>query len=316
MEIYRRKKLDMRPCVLALGSFDTIHIGHQKLLVQARQYALEKGIPFGVYMFEKRPAHTLQSAPQKDAYSAMQREKIIQSLGADFIYYEKFDAAFMGKSPEAYVSYLQEYLYAQAVVVGFNYRFGKKAAGDSALLQTLCAQRQMDAFVVPAVCDAEGVVSSTRIRTLLEKGDIAAANALLGRAFALEGSVGKDRGVGHAMGVPTANLVPSANVLLPKDGVYMTIAIVDGDIYPSVTNIGIRPTFGLDKRTVETHLLDFDGDLYGKSIQLAFYAYLRDERNFENVDSLVMQISEDKMRTKWMFSKINTENLKIDLKKQ
>lgn len=314
MKVFYSNRIVEHECVLALGSFDTIHIGHKELVLRAGARAQELGIPMGVHMFEKRPAHLLSASPQKDTYTTSQREDIIEALGADFIYYEKFDETFMQKSPEDFVRYLKDVLSAQVVVVGFNYRFGKNAAGDTELLIELCKRFSIEVIIVPAVCDRNGVVSSTRIRRLLEAGDIE-ANVLLGRVFELEGVVGKDRGVGHEMGVPTANLILSDNLLLPKDGVYMTVAIVDGAGYPSVTNIGVRPTFGLDKRTVETHLLDYNGDLYGKSIRLAFYAYLREERVFSDVDSLINQISEDKRLAKCMFSKINAENYKIDLKK-
>ena len=306
MKVYKYERIDTEKCVLALGSFDTIHIGHKQLILRAKDYASELGIPMGVYMFEKRPAHLLERAPQKDTYTAPQRERLIEALGVGFIYYEKFDTDFMQKSPEEFVRYLKDKLSVKAVFVGFNYRFGKNAAGDSVLLCALGARYGIEVIVVPAVCDAEGVVSSTRVRKLLAEGDLS-ANVLLGRPFELEGYVEKDRGVGHAMGVPTANLVLPENVLLPKDGVYMTVAIVDGACYPSVTNIGIRPTFGLEKRTVETHLLDYAGDLYGKTIRLAFYTYLREERVFADVDGLVAQISEDKQRAKELFLKINSE---------
>ena len=313
MKVYYRKQAIDQECVLALGSFDTMHIGHKELIFRAKEYATKHGISMGVYLFEKRPAHILENMPQKDTYTKLQREKIIEAFGANFIYYEKFDEAFMRKSPEEFVRYLKETLSAKAVVVGFNYRFGKNASGDTERLKSLCIQYNIDVIVVPAVCDSEGVVSSTRVRKLLEEGNVA-ANLLLGRAFELEGYVEKDRGVGREMGVPTANLVPDENVLLPKDGVYMTVACVDGEYYPAVTNIGIRPTFGLDRRTVETHLLDYSGDLYGKKIRLAFYAYLRDECIFPDVDSLIRQISEDKERAKRIFLKINAENYKMDLK--
>ena len=311
MQVYNNEHINVSPCVLALGSFDTVHIGHQKLLEMAKKYALEKGIAFGVYMFERRPAHILQSTLQHDTYSVTQREKIIERLGAEFVYYENFNKDFMRKSPEEFLRYLKDKLCARAVVAGFNYRFGCAASGDSDTLKRLCSELEMDAFVVPAVCDADGIVSSTRIRSLLAVGDVQAANVLLGRVFALEGSVRKDRGVGHAMGVPTANLELDPVILLPKDGVYMTVAVVDGIEYPAVTNIGIRPTFGLDKRTVETHLLDYDGDLYGKDIQLKFYSHLRDEQTFSSVDALMKQISEDKKLARAMFSKINLEKIKI-----
>lgn len=309
MKVYSKERPDSTLCVLALGSFDTIHIGHRQLIQRAKEHAWSYHIQVGVYMFQTRPAHILRPDTQKDVYDAPQREMILRKLGVNFVFYESFDAAFMQKTPEEFVRYLKEKLHVNTVVAGFNYRFGKGAAGDSELLKRLCRNYGMEAIIVPAVCDADGVVSSTRIRDMLACGDVEGANALLGRTYTMEGLVQKDRGVGHELGFPTANLTLRENLLLPKDGVYMTVARCGVKMYAAVTNIGIRPTYGLDTRAVETHLIGYDGDLYGKPLELKFCKRLRDERAFSDAEALKSQILQDVTMAKQLFSEINLEKL-------
>ncbi len=310
MKVYNKERPDSTLCVLALGSFDTIHIGHRQLIWRAKEHAWSYHIPVGVYMFQTRPAHILRPDAQDDVYAAAQREAILRKIGVDFVFYETFDAAFMQKTPEEFVRYLKEKLHVNTVVAGFNYRFGKDASGDSALLMRLCRNCGMEAIIVPAVCDADGPVSSTRIRNLLAQGDVESAGALLGRTYTMEGLVQKDRGVGHTLGFPTANLTLRDNLLLPKDGVYMTVAVCNGRAYAAVTNIGIRPTYGLSARTVETHLIGYDGDLYGKPLELKFCKRLRDECAFSDAEALKAQILQDVSAAKKLFSEINLEKLK------
>lgn len=308
MKIYRNSVQDISSCVLALGSFDTLHIGHQQLLHRAREHAMCYAIPFGVYMFETRPALVFSEDAQKDVYNSALREEILRDLRVDFVYYEKFNNDFMCKSPEEFVWYLKEHLHVNTVVVGFNYRFGKNAEGDSELLMRLCRNIGIEAIVVPPVCDEVGVVSSTRIRGLLSEGTISDVNRLLGRVYSIGGRVQKDRGIGRKMGIPTANLSAPEDILLPKDGVYMTVANFMGESYPAVTNIGVRPTFDLNKRTIETHVLGYDGDLYGLDLRLAFHQRLRDEVKFEDEEALKKQILTDKSRAERIFFEINAEN--------
>lgn len=311
MLVYKTKYQDKTPCVLALGCFDTVHLGHKKLMETALLCAREQKLPMGIYMFETRPAHMLCESAKADVYSSKEREHIFESIGVNYVYYEVFSKDFMQMSPEEFVRYLKKKFNVQTVVVGFNYRFGKNAAGDSVLLKEICARYNIEVVVVPAVCDAQGVISSTRIRQYLEDGDIQRVNSLLGREYILSGEVKKDRGVGRGLGFPTANLEISNNLLLPKNGVYATVVRVGNALYPAVTNIGTRPTFGLDKRSVESHLIGFNGDLYNQNLKIMFFACLREEIAFNDAEELQKQILFDINATNKFFSKINLETLKI-----
>ncbi len=303
MFVYKTEYPKKTACVLALGCFDTVHLGHKKLIETALNCAREQNIPMGIYMFETRPANILNDLKKQDVYSPALRESVFESTGSNFVYYEVFSKEFMCMSPEEFVVYLKDKFDVQTIVVGFNYRFGKNASGDSALLIKLCEKHGIKAVSVPAVCDHFGVISSTRIRTCLENGNIQSVNALLGRMYALDGEIQTDRGVGRALGFPTANMKTNENLLLPKNGVYATIAYIDGKVYPSVTNVGIRPTFGLNTPGVETHLLDFNDDLYGKHIILYFHSFLREEITFSDVSSLKNQILSDINSVKSLFDK-------------
>ena len=309
MKVYREYAELNIPCVLALGSFDTIHVGHQSLILEAKAQAEKSNMPFGIYMFDVRPAHVLSTKTQYDVYTNEEREKILEGFGVDFIYYETFNKSFMQKTPEEFVKHLKNKLHAETVVAGFNYRFGCKATGNSDALCALCAQHEIRAVIMPAVRDEIDVISSTRIRDLLFAGEMERVNAMLGRNYSMCGTVQKDRGVGHKLGFPTANLAVEETKALPKNGVYMTVACVDGKNYPSITNVGLRPTFHLKTRTIETHLLGFVSDLYGKDICLSFYRHLRNEISFADEKALQTQILKDKADVEILFSEINLKNL-------
>ena len=317
MKVYNSDKTEKEACVLALGSFDTIHLGHRKLIDIAVEYGHRNSISAGVYMFASRPAHMLNKDALKDVYTAVQRERFFEQLGVDFVYYENFDAEFMQKTPEEFVAYLIEKLEVRAVVVGFNYRFGKNAAGDGVLLKQLCALYDVEVIVVPEVCDKTGsTISSTKIRHLLAQGNLEDVNALLGRYYAMEGKVKKDRGIGRSLGFPTANILPDPKIAVPGNGVYATVVCVDDNIYPAITNIGVRPTYGLHMQVIESHLLQFNGDLYEKSIQVCFLKKMRDERAFADEIALKMQIQSDKNEAEAYFSKINLETFQNRLEKR
>jgi riboflavin kinase/FMN adenylyltransferase len=191
------------------------------------------------------------------------------------------------------------------VWVGANFLFGHDRAGNFSMLRTLGARYGFRAEKIDPVRYKEFVVSSTRIRRLISEGRVDEAGALLGHPYAIDGTVTPGDGRGRTLGFPTANLV-TENELLPPNGVYATTVRLDGVIYPSVTNIGVRPTFGDEGRTVvETHLLGVDMDLYGRSIGLGFVQRVRDERRFDSVDQLTAQIASDVLKTRTLFDRMS-----------
>jgi riboflavin kinase/FMN adenylyltransferase len=218
----------------------------------------------------------------------------------------RFTLEFSRWEPEAFVrAVLCDWLHVSEVWVGANFLFGRDRSGNFSLLRQLGSLFGFRTEKIDPVRYREFVVSSTRIRRLIGEGRVDEAGALLGHQYAIDGVVVEGRQRGRTLGFPTANL-RTANELLPPNGVYATTAMVDGVARASITNVGVRPTFGdLLEPAVETHLLDFDQSLYGTSIQLGFVQRLRDERGFESVDALKAQIASDVERARMLFNRIS-----------
>ena len=183
---------------------------------------------------------------------------------------------------------------AAAVFVGENYRFGFMAEGDVERLRDICGEFNIGVFVVPYVLERDKVVSSSAIRRFVEKGEVEKARDYMSRPFSLSGEVMHGNGVGRKHGFPTANIRIPQEQIVPKDGVYATRINVDGKIYQGLTNLGTKPTVKIDKRNIETYIMDFDGDLYGKKIEIEFLKRIRDTKKFESLGALKKQIEEDK----------------------
>lgn len=304
MQIYNtHTSFDSRGgCVLALGSFDALHIAHQALICEAVAQARLRGVRAGVHLFDRRPETVL--FPQKEfksIYKNDDKAQIIERFGVDFVYYETFDAAFMKLDSFAFARMLKEKLGVLCVVVGFHYTFGYGGAGTAEKLKQFGEMLGFDVVVLEPIEQDGALVSSTLIRECLINGEIARANRLLGRDYMLGGPVVRDRGVGTQMGIPTANLAVPDDILLPKNGVYATYSSVGGRLFAGVTNIGVRPTFSLDKIAVETHILDFQGDIDGAYLQVYFLQRLRPEKKFDTKEELARQIFSDMDEARRLF---------------
>ena len=289
-------------CVLALGSFDALHIAHQALIREAVAQARMRGVRAGVHMFDRRPETVL--FPQKEfksVYNNDDKAQIIERLGADFVYYETFDAAFMKLDSFAFARMLKEKLGVLCVVVGFHYTFGYGGVGTAEKLKEYGAMLGFDVVVLEPIKQDGVLVSSTLIRECLINGEITRVNRLLGRDYMLSSPVVRDRGVGTQMGIPTANLAVPDDILLPENGVYATYSRIDGRRYAGVTNIGVRPTFSLDKIAVETHILDFHGDIGGVNLQIYYLQHLRPEKKFDTKEELARQIFSDMDEARRLF---------------
>ncbi len=275
-----------KPKTVVLGTFDGVHPGHRALLDAARAFGGE----VLVYTFARSPkgAKLLTLPPD--------REALLRLGGADGVYFEDFTSV-RGLSPEAFVSdVLIGKLGAEKVVCGFNYRFGEGAKGDAEMLERLLAPYGVQVRRVEAVLDEGGVISSTRIRTLLSEGRMEDAAKVMGRRFFYHLPIVHGRKLGRKLGFPTANMrVPTEMITLPR-GVYATVCEIAGNRYGGVTNVGFRPTVNEDEDdvTVETHLLSYAGDLYGKDMKVSFCAYLRGELRFDGAAALADQIEKDK----------------------
>ena len=276
--------------VIALGFFDGVHIGHGELLKMAVRRAQEKNCRSAAFTFDRSPREfvTGQSVPLLT--TSEQRAEIIRGqYGVQDVFVEPFDRSMMTMPWENFLSDLLVGKYhAVHLVAGHDYRFGHRNEGDVEKLRAYCAAHGLGCDVIPRV-EKDGVtVSSSHIRSLLEEGDAARAAEFLGHLFSMEGTVRHGDGIGRKRLFPTANLIPEEHLLVPKRGVYATRAhLPGGETRVGVTNVGVRPTVSeKNSVTVETYLVDYEGDLYGKPLRLDFCAYLRPERRFSSTQEL------------------------------
>jgi riboflavin kinase/FMN adenylyltransferase len=280
--------------VAAVGNFDGVHLGHQRILATLRERAQVVGGTVVVITFNPHPQKVLHpdTAPRLIA-TRSQKVAWLQAAGADLMLDLPFTRELAALSPEAFVDrVLLRGLKVTEVHIGRNFRFGRNRGGDFATLEELGRNRGFAAMPVEGVRHGGDRVSSSRIRKALGAGHVQEASRLLGREEELTGQVVPGDARGRLMGFPTANLEVE-NELVPFTGVYATRLLVRGDPLPAVTNIGSRPTFPGAGSAVETHVLDYSGDLYGQQVQLRFVQRLRDERRFAGLDELKDQIAVD-----------------------
>lgn len=291
MEVIRTK-VDYDGTVTALGNFDGLHVAHMTIIRNGIKYAKENGLKSGVLLFEKNTKTLTQGGvelitPNEAKLELLEREK------PDFVYMENFDKEFMQKSPEEFVKYLVENLKVKAVCVGYDYSFGYKAMGDVEMLKKFGEKYGFKVFVTDAIKIDGRIVSSTYIREVIKNGDMEEAERFLGRRYCIEGNVIHGLQNGRKMGIPTANVDYDINMALPKPGVYAGITYVDGRRLKSVINVGKNLTFDAEKLTVESHILDFDEDIYDKYIRVSFAKRLRGVIKFSSMEELKNQIHHD-----------------------
>lgn len=295
----------MKPSVIALGFFDGVHRGHGALLQRAAQRAKEIGAESAVFTFDRPPKEVVTGTPVYLINSADDRRDLMKRLyGIDRVIFAPFDDNMMHCS---WQDFLTELLIrengAVHLVAGHDYRFGYKNEGNPQLLQEACAKLGIGCDIIPKV-ELDGItVSSTYIRTLVEQGDVERAAAFLGHRHCLSQTVRHGQHFGRTIGIPTVNLTVPEGVLIPRHGVYITrVYLPDGRSFPGVTNVGVRPTVSQNGRvTVETFLLDFDGDLYDQRIRLEFFRHLRGEQRFADAEELKVQIHRDIAQTRAYF---------------
>ena len=293
--------------VLALGNFDGLHRGHMKIIDRVRRRAGERGGTPAAMTFEPHPPRVLR--PDKAPQLLMTKDQKLEALsrsGMQGIAVVRFTPELSQLDPEAFVrTVLVDWLHVVEVWVGANFLFGHERAGTFSVMRSLGARYGFRAEKIDPVRYKDFVVSSTRIRRLLAEGRVDEAGALLGHHYFIDGIVAKGAGRGRELGFPTANL-ETANELVPPSGVYATTVTLDGVVHPSITNIGVRPTFGdVDRVIVETHVFDMDRDLYGAAARLSFVQRLRDERAFPDVDALRAQIDADCRVARRLFGRIS-----------
>jgi riboflavin kinase/FMN adenylyltransferase len=290
---------DLGPTVATVGMFDGVHRGHRALLDRVAAEAATRDVPAAAVTFDRHPLAVLRPGSEPPLLTTLDRKvELLGQAGMQVVLVLEFTRELSEVGAEAFATeVLFDGLAARAVVVGENFRFGHKAAGDPALLAELGQPRGVEVVAVPLRTAGDEVVSSTRIRAELAAGDVAAAAASLGRPHAVEGVVvvGDRRG-GPLLGVPTANLAVPAGIAIPADGVYAGHLTDQGAdrlaARPAAISVGTNPQFGTDRR-VEAHVLDFDGDLYGHRVAVDFTHHLRDQATFAGLEELIAQIKAD-----------------------
>ncbi len=273
----------MTKYAIALGMFDGVHMGHKAVLDGAVQS------PF------KSVAVTFSSIPFKIGGSIMTTEDKEQKLfeyGLDEVLFLDFFEV-KDLSPEEFLNFLCKKYNIGKICCGFNYRFGKKAAGDTDFLSRWCAEGKFEFFECPEVKFEGDTVSSTYIKTLIGEGEIEKANFLLGEEFFFTAEVIHGDKRGRTMGFPTTNQLYPKNIVRPKCGVYQTLVTIDGKDYNGVTNIGVRPTYITEYISAETYILDYSGDCYGQKVKTRLIKFLRGEKKFSTIDELSAAIKEN-----------------------
>lgn len=293
--------------VLALGNFDGVHRGHRKILDRVRRVASERSATPVVMTFDPHPPRVVR--PDKAPPLLMTKAQKIEALAAAGVQgtaIVRFTHELSQWDPETFVqAVLVDWLHVSEVWVGANFLFGRDRAGTFSLLRTLGARFGFNAEKIDPVRYKDFVVSSTRVRRLISEARVDEAGALLGHQYSIDGVIVLGQQRGRTIGFPTANL-KTENELLPPNGVYATTATLGGVVYPSVTNVGVRPTVDDSGRiSIETHIFDLERDLYGAHMRLGFVQRLRDERAFESLDALKTQIQADCDRARVLFQRLS-----------
>ena len=281
---------------VALGNFDGMHIGHLAVLEKATELG-EGGLIPTVMLFDEHSLKAVLGEAPPRLMTDIERLVFLKKKGLEIRTVSFADIKNL--TPEEFVDgVLINQLNARAVVCGFNYRFGKGAAGDASLLESLCEGRGIECIIADEVLADSIPVSSTAIRRKIEDGDIEEANRMLGRLFGFTATVIDGDKRGRTWGFPTVNQRLPEEMVVPCFGVYQSLVCVDGQEYTGVTNIGSRPTVGTDVVLSETHILDFSGDLYGRDVEVRLIRFIRPERKFGSFDELALQIRNDISKVK------------------
>lgn len=290
-----QSKVKAAPSVVILGNFDGIHLGHRTLLHEADQLAGELGLRRRVITFSPHPKQAMGQPDFRLIYSEKQKAKILEETRwVDELILLSFDDKLRTMQPEDFFTkVLLERYQAKAVVVGYNFHFGVKGSGDTALLQKLCQAYGLQCRVMQRLEIVEEAVSSSRIRELLQEGRVDEANLLLGRPYYVEGQVSYGKQLGRKLSMPTINVLMKEERMAPRKGVYISCTHTEKGTFASISNMGNNPTVGGESLRMETHILDFSGDLYEQTVRVELLKFVRPEQRFDSVEALQTQVAQD-----------------------
>jgi riboflavin kinase/FMN adenylyltransferase len=316
MEIFEGHRALFRPLVtpaVAVGNFDGVHVGHQRLVDEAVAAARALGGDAVVYTLEPHPARLFAPDQAPELICSLDRKlELLAARGIDVCIVEPFTPELAAMGPDEFLrDVFGAVLDARCIVVGYDFTFGRKRAGTVATLREFGAANDVDIRVIEAVRQASVVASSTEVRARVREGNLPAATALLGREFDVDGTVVRGAGRGRQLGFPTANVDVGTAELMPPLGIYATwVQLLDSSDpsrrYMGATSLGTNPTFGPGAApTLEVYVLDFDQDLYGQRLRVGFIERLRGELAFDDVDALLLQIADDVARTRDIFNHLS-----------
>lgn len=282
------------PYCIALGSFDGVHIGHQKLIERVVNKGKELDCNSMVYTFMEHPKKVLNSDCYQELITQnMKRIKIMEKLGLDAVYLENFQEIMKMDADVFIKEILVSKFNIKYAVAGYNFTFGNKKDGNAELLREYGDLYGFEVDIVDAVRINGNIVSSSLIREKIKNGEVETVKEYLGRNYSIDGQVIHGKKIGGKIGIRTANLSINKDLVVPKPGVYFTDTVVNNNVYKSVTNIGTNPTFNGCNMTIETHIIDFNEDLYGKNIEILFLKWVREEKAFNDASELKKQILDD-----------------------
>ena len=274
-------------CVLCLGYFDGIHLGHTALINKAKEIAKAKNIKLAVFLF------TGGKNSDGDLFTFEERLIKLKALGVDTVIYTELNDEFKNTSAEDFLKDLTSFYSLKTVVTGEDFTYGKKAQGNVKSLREFMQNNGVEVLTFDLVLDGNEKVSTRDIKNLLKQGEIVKANNLLGGNYFIRERVVKGKQKGRDLGFPTANMLLSSSKMQIKSGVYLTLSIIDGKIYPAITNVGSQPTFNGENTVIESYFHGFNGDLYDKILSVYFVDYIRDIKRFNSEEELKAQLKKD-----------------------
>ena len=306
MEIIRSLEeiKDIDKTAVALGNFDGVHLGHQELIRETVEQGEADGVKSAVFTFSNHPSNIIPGAKAvKSILTEDRKSEIIESLGVDYLFNVPFTEELMNLEAEDFVKeILVDRLNVKTAFCGFNYQFGARAFGTPEILEIYGKKYGFDVFeMAPFEIDGK-VVSSSLIRLLISKGCVNRCEEFMGRNYEVGGEVVVGNRLGRSLGFPTSNLNIDETMVTPPNGVYTTYCDYKGVKYPSITNVGVKPTVGTFEKNIETHIFDFDKELYGKHITVEFLKKMRDEEKFDSLKDLSAQIIKDCEKAKVWFA--------------
>ena len=290
--------------VITIGVFDGVHLGHKQLTSELTKQAIQKKMLSGVVTFRQHPEDIISGKRLPFLTDMPSRIKLLKDAGADFVVPLTFSKELAALDAKTFMALLHKYLRMKSLIIGPDFALGKDRQGNIDTLKKLGETMGFTVTVVPPLKIKGEIVSSTAIRHALSEGNMEKYKTMTGRNFSLAGKVVSGAGRGGGLGFPTANLDVSKGQALPPDGVYCGLAHINGSFYQAMTNRGTNPTFGENELTIESFLLDYDGDLYGHKISVDFVSRLRDEIKFKNIRELKKQVADDVKHGKEILSAV------------